>query len=318
MEDGRWKERFEHFVFAIFHLQSSIIAFPRKPRPDFLQNQPARLLRRQVRVVDDLCAERHHQRRNGALAVALVARGEIFIHAVGGAAARALLQFCVEIELEIRFGKDIRADVAAFHHQIAEFEALALAFDHPLAHLRHGGDVRHGGAGFGGADFLFGIITADEQARLAQAVLFRADQFRFPFAAGGGDGLGVIHVNPLPEAMPGERAIHRAGVHINIAERLGDELRIRALAAGARAINGDDNGFSSNSILHPRPAFSSSKNRLRGRGGERGRFSLQTIPLPPISFPFSRPKSSHQDPLAAVRRVSGKNSGTSFSRTRDS
>src|SRR5208283_4552932 len=68
-----------------------------------------------------------------------------------------------------------------------------------------------------------------------------ADQRRFPFAARSGDGLGVLHVNPAFQAIPRQRAIHRAGVHVNVAERPGHELRVRALAARARAINGDDN-----------------------------------------------------------------------------
>ena len=42
--------------------------------------------------------------------------------------ARTLLQFRVEIKFEIRFRENIRADVAALHDQIAELEALALAF----------------------------------------------------------------------------------------------------------------------------------------------------------------------------------------------
>ena len=41
--------------------------------------------------------------------------------------------------------------------------------------------------------------------------------------------------------MPRQRAIHRARVHINVAERLRHELGVRALAARARAVNGDDN-----------------------------------------------------------------------------
>ena len=97
--------------------------------------------------------------------------------------------------------------------------------------------MRHGGAGFRCADFLFGIIAAHEQAHPA----VRAFQLRLPFAARGGDGLGVMHVNPVFQAMPRQRAIHRAGVHINVAQCLGHKLRVRALAARARAINCYDN-----------------------------------------------------------------------------
>ena len=62
-----------------------------------------------------------------------------------------------------------------------------------------------------------------------------------PFAARGGDGFGFVHVDFLLEAMPGKRAIHRAGIDVNIAERLGDQFGIGALAARAGAINGDYN-----------------------------------------------------------------------------
>ena len=112
-----------------------------------------------------LAPERNHQRRGGALAVALVARGEVFLHAFGGPAARALLQLRVEVILEIRFGKNIRADVAAFHDQIAELDALALRLLHPLAHFGHRRDVRHRGADFRRADFLGRIIAVHRAGR---------------------------------------------------------------------------------------------------------------------------------------------------------
>ena len=54
--------------------------------------------------------------------------------------------------------------------------------------------------------------------------------------------LGVLGVNTLPETMPRQRAIHRAGIHMNETQRLGDQLGVGALAARARAINGNDDG----------------------------------------------------------------------------
>jgi len=41
------------------------------------------------------------------------------------------------------------------------------------------------------------------------------------------------------DAKPRECAIHRAGVDVNIPERLGDQLGVGAFAARARAVNGD-------------------------------------------------------------------------------
>jgi len=50
-----------------------------------------------------------------------------------------------------------------------------------------------------------------------------------------------VDIHALLQAMPRQRAIHRARVHVNVAERLRHELGVRALAARARAVNGYDN-----------------------------------------------------------------------------
>src|SRR5436190_16665232 len=65
---------------------------------DVFDNEPARLVGSHLGVIDDSRAEGDHQRGGGALAVALVAGGEIFIHALGVAALRALVQVCVEVK----------------------------------------------------------------------------------------------------------------------------------------------------------------------------------------------------------------------------
>jgi len=65
-------------------------------------------------------------------------------------------------------------------------------------------------------------------------------QGRFEFAERGRNGFGFVHVDFVLQAMPRERAIHRAGVDVNIAERLGDQLGVGALAARARAVDGND------------------------------------------------------------------------------
>ena len=63
-----------------------------EPFANFFNDHAAGLFRRHVGVVDDLGAERHHQRRGGALAVALVAGGEVFLHAFRRAALGAFVQ----------------------------------------------------------------------------------------------------------------------------------------------------------------------------------------------------------------------------------
>src|ERR1035438_6448037 len=61
----------------------------RHPLLDVRQDHPAGLLRGHLRVIDDLGPERDHQRRCGALAVALIARREVLLDAIRRPAARA-------------------------------------------------------------------------------------------------------------------------------------------------------------------------------------------------------------------------------------
>jgi hypothetical protein len=207
-----------------------------EPFANVIDDHPAGLRGGHFGIIDDLCAERDHQRRGGALAVALIAGREILIHTFGGAALGALVEVRVEIKLVIGFGKHIGANVAAFHDEIAKLNALALFLLHPVPDFRHRGDERRGGAHFGRADFFFRIIIADEQMNVAIAVFERG----LPFAARGGDGFGVVDIDSVLQAMPGQRAIHGAGIDVNIAEGLRDQFGIGALAARAGAINGDD------------------------------------------------------------------------------
>jgi hypothetical protein len=100
---------------------------------------------------------------------------------------------------------------------------------------------RRGGADFRRADFFFRKIIFHQQMHRAQMIFLHAFERRFPFAAKRGDGLRVVDIHAFLQAMPRQRAIHRARVHINVAERLRHELRVRALAARARAVNGNDN-----------------------------------------------------------------------------
>src|ERR1035441_9154544 len=91
----------------------------RHPLLDIRQDHRARLLRGHLRVVYDLGPERDHQRRRGALAVALIARREVLLDAIRRPAARPLRQVRIQVILEIRFWEHIRADVPSLHHQSA-------------------------------------------------------------------------------------------------------------------------------------------------------------------------------------------------------
>jgi len=96
--------------------------------------------------------------------------------------------------------------------------------------------VGYGGAGFGGSDFLFRVEVIDEEADL----LVDADEGGFPVTEEFGDGLGIMDIDALLEAMPGEGAVHGAGVDIDEAEGGGDAFGGGAFAAGAGAVDGDD------------------------------------------------------------------------------
>src|ERR1035441_9268993 len=207
----------------------------RHPLLDIRQYRGARLLRGHLRVVYDLGPERDHQRRRGALAVALVARREVLLNAVRRPAARALRQLRIQVILEIRFREHIRADVPSLHHEAAELDAVPLRLLHPIAHLGNRRHVRHRRAYFSRADFLGRIISVHRQVGVAVG----AFEGGFPPAAEGSHRLGVLHIHPLLQAIPRQRAIHRARIHVHEVQRPGYQFGVGALAAGARPVNGN-------------------------------------------------------------------------------
>ena len=98
---------------------------------------------------------------------------------------------------------------------------------------------------FGGANFLVGIIAIHQQMHLAIDAFERG----FPFLAERADGFGVVDIHFLLQTMPGERAIHRAGIDVSVAKRFGDAFGVGALAAGAGAVDGDDDGVTHSLFL---------------------------------------------------------------------
>src|SRR3954464_10711589 len=74
-------------------LRCSTVSFSRcESLLHFSDNARAGLFRRLTRVVDDQGAQRDHQRCRSALAVAMIARRQVFIYALVGAPLRALCQ----------------------------------------------------------------------------------------------------------------------------------------------------------------------------------------------------------------------------------
>jgi hypothetical protein len=162
--------------------------------------------------------------------------------AIGGAAPGALVEGGVEVEFERGFREDVSADVATFHDEVAEAGAIALAFDHPVADFGDGGDVGGGGAGFGCADCLVGIEAIDEEPDVAVG----AGEFGFPAAENARDGFGIVDIDVVSEAVPGQGAIHGAGIDVDVAECVGDTSGIGAFAAGAGPVDGDDDRIQRN------------------------------------------------------------------------
>ena len=138
--------------------------------------------------------------------------------------------------------------------------------------------MRHRRAHLGGADLLLRVVTVHEQAH----VVVDAFQRGLPFAAGGGDGFFIVHIdavasgNTRPACDTWRRCRHRQ------AQGLGDQLGVGAFAAGAGAVDGDDHRvirsflFLHSSMLNPqkvrprpnfRPGVSHRESRRPGRGG---------------------------------------------------
>src|SRR5439155_11734237 len=67
-------------------------------------------------------------------------------------------------------------------------------------------------------------------------------EFGLPFSQQRADRFRVVDVDFFLQAKPGQGAVHRAGIHIDVIERPGDHSGIGAFAAGARAVDGNDDG----------------------------------------------------------------------------
>src|SRR4029077_1547635 len=103
--------------------------------------------------VDDYGVFGGFQRGGSAGAVAVIAVAEVGGHGFGGRAFDLLLietallahdRVCVEKNLEIGVGENLRADVAAFHHYSALSSHILLAGDHPFTHCGVYRDARGG------------------------------------------------------------------------------------------------------------------------------------------------------------------------------
>ena len=101
--------------------------------------------------------------------------------AFGRTPFRSFMNAGIEIKFKIRFGKNIRADIASFHHQIAKLNAFALLEFHPFADFGKGGDVRGGGGHFRRC----GFPCQDNSHRPANALCPRHIPGRFSISGKG-------------------------------------------------------------------------------------------------------------------------------------
>src|SRR5262245_8418242 len=106
-----------------------------EPAPNDFQDLSASLFCRHAGIVHDDSAEGDHERRGGTLAIALVARCQVFLDTIGLPASGSFLESGVEVKLEVGLGKHVGANVATFHDQAAELDALSLGAFHPFAHF---------------------------------------------------------------------------------------------------------------------------------------------------------------------------------------
>src|SRR5260370_23456703 len=114
-------------------------------------NHTTRLFRTHLRVINYCCAESDHERGGSSLAISLIPGSQVFLDPFSRPAPGAFLEMGIEIIFVIGLRKNIGADIAAFHDQVAELNTLALGLFHPITHFRYGGDMRDGGADLRGA-----------------------------------------------------------------------------------------------------------------------------------------------------------------------
>ena len=165
------------------------------------------LVDRQARRVDVNGVRRGHHRAVLARGVAAVALGDLVGRQL--AAARALIEARVEPDLELGVRRDHGADVAALGHPVPGGQQRALARGHRGADRRVGGAARRLARDLRGADRV-GDVGAVEQH---PAVVEGDVQRRRVAVAGQRDG-----------------AVHRPGVQVREAERVGHGARHGGLA----------------------------------------------------------------------------------------
>ena len=174
--------------------------------------------------------------RSTARRIRCVPSGDAVALSLRLAAAQANLRRSVDVELERRRGKNDRADVAAFHHQIVRLRITTEMIDQGLADARDAADERDVFVDAVVAQEGLGIDPVDAHKGVAVAQ-FAGDGSVFREML---DRQRVVRRNSALEHEPGHGAVHRARVDVNKAKTAGQFAGDAALARGGRTINRDD------------------------------------------------------------------------------
>ena len=153
------------------------------------------------------------------------------VRGIGGAASGPFRGRGIEVDLHVGRREHHRANVAAVHHHAAVTADHALPIHQHVAHRRNARDNGRGLVDVRRADVGGDVVAVD-----ADAALVHLD------GRLGGDARGlVVRVEPQvpPHRFPGHRAVHRAGVHVPIAEGASGRPRHGAFPRTGRAVDGN-------------------------------------------------------------------------------
>ena len=153
------------------------------------------------------------------------------VRRIRGAPPRALFRRRIQVDFHVGIGKDHRPDVAPFHHDAAVASERPLARDEQLAHRRHSRHRRHGPIDLRRANRAGDVHAVHRDLTVRDEDVGAARQ--------RGDRGFVLEIDAQVDDAPGQRPIHRAGVDVPIAERVGNRARDRALPHARRPVDGD-------------------------------------------------------------------------------
>ena len=203
------------------------------------KNSLLNLFRRQPGGVQIYRVGRLRERRLGAMAVAVVAFGNLrrefrgrHIGLLAGAAPDTLHGVRVEENLDAGVGKNDGTYVASLHNDVGVIRHALLFRYQRRADAAHG---RHAGSGhrdLRGSNSVAYIFVVEQY--FAQGKQFNLGRVRQLFQP-----VRVVEIGLLAQSPQRHRAIHGAAIDKYVTESLGEPARNGALARSGRAIDSD-------------------------------------------------------------------------------